>query len=292
MKRVLLILCLFLSVNELGANSAPFFQPFQQANENAIPVENCSNNITKATDPFVTPKNFNVNVVIKIEQSLFGRSFGNQNILSRLSRIEKSLFNKTYPSASVAQRLDNIISNFNQLNKYPNISRNTLSKIESRIFSQSFPQNSTDRRVERLEQQIFGAVQSGDMNSRYKNLIVASKKFNADNVINSYYPVPASGPKLRNVLGNFGNTMMGGNMTGCTPPIDPNSAYSYNDTPAYNNNYAYNNGSDFNSPFASFAPGSGSGIYRGYGNNNGPFGYSYGESFNNYGSGAGVHILN
>lgn len=279
MKRAFLILCLFVSANGLKAESVPFFQPIQSVGNNAAPIEDYNNNITRAVDPFVTPNNFNVTAVNRIEQSLFGRSFANQNVASRLSRIEKSMFNTTYPTAPATQRLDNIISNFNQLNKYPNISRNTLSKLESKVFSQTFPQNGTERRIERLEEQVFGAEQSGDMVGRYKNLIAATKSFNADNVISSYFPTPARGPKLRNVLGNFGNTMMGGNMTGCTPPIDPYSACGGN------------LGSNFASPFASFGPGSGSGIYRGYGNNNGPFGYSYGESYNNYGSGAGVHIL-
>lgn len=276
MKRVLFILCLMLTVGESSVNSATFFPPIQPIGT-ALPVENYSNSITSAADPFATPNNFNVSAVNRIEQSLFGRSFASQNVASRLSRIEKSMFNATYPTAPVTQRLDNIISNYNQLNKYPNISRNTLSKLESKVFSQTFPQNATERRVERLEEQVFGAVQSGDMIARYKNLIAATKSFNADNVINSYFPVPARGPKLRNFLGNFGN--MGGSMTGCTPPIDTYSDYGGNNTAA------------FNSPFAGFGMGGGSGIYRGYGNNNGPFGYSYGESFNNYGSGAGVHIL-
>lgn len=274
MKRAFLILVLFLSAGELSAQCAPFFPPLQPIGT-AVPVENYGNSITSAADSFVTPANFNISAVNRIEQSLFGRSFANQNVASRLSRIEKSMFNATYPTAPATQRLDNIISNFNQLNKYPNISRNTLSKIESKVFSQTFPQNNTERRIERLEEQVFGAVQSGDMTARYKNLISASKGFNADNVINNYFPAPARGPKLRNFLGNLGN--LGGNMTGCTPPIDPYSDYGCNN--------------QANSPFAAFGPGSGSGIYRGYGNNNGPFGYSYGESFNNYGSGAGVHIL-
>lgn len=280
MKRALLILFLLLSVNELSADCAPFFPPFQ-AIGNTAPVTDYTNNITSAADPVAMPAGFNVAIVNRIEQSLFGRSFANQNVASRLTRIEKSLFNATYPSAPVSQRLDNIISNYNQLNKYPNISRNNLSKIEAKIFGQSFPQNSTDKRVERLEQQMFGAIQGGEMQTRYKNLMMASKNFNADKVISSYYPVPMGVPKLKNVLGNFSN--MGGNMTGYTPPIDPNTDYD--------SEFTSNNNLGGNNPFAGFGPGCGNGIYRGYGTNNGPYGYSYGESFNNFGTGTGVHIL-
>lgn len=275
MKRALLIACLFLLISESSANSVPFFPPLQPIDRSAA-VQDCNNNITSAPDPFVTPSSFNLSALSRIEQSLFGRSFVSQNVSSRLSRIEKTLFNTTYPNSSAAQRIDNVISNFNQLNKYPNISKNTLSKIENKVFSQTFPQNSPDRRIERLEQQMFGAVQSGDITSRYQNLITASKKFNPDTVINSYYPMPAGGPKLRNVLGNLGNTMLGGSMTGFTPPIDP---YGYGP----NGNYSCNN------PLAGLN--SGGGIYRGSRVNNGLNGYSYNDSFSDFGTGTGVHIL-
>jgi hypothetical protein len=83
--------------------------------------------------------------VAQIEQSLFGKTYTNQNISVRLSRIEKTIFTTTYPNANERQRIDNIISNFNQINKYPNISRNVLSRMENRVFSQTFTQNSPER---------------------------------------------------------------------------------------------------------------------------------------------------
>ena len=282
MKRVLLILCLFLFVCETGANSATLFPPLQPIGS-TNPVQDYNNNITSAADPFATPNDFNLSALSRIEQSLFGHSFANLNVVSRLSKIEKSLFNATYPNASATQRMDNIISNFNQINKYPNISKNTLSKIEKKVFNQTFSQNSPDRRIERLEQQVFGAVQSGDIDSRYQNLIIASKNSNSnpDAIINRY----ASRPNLMGNMG-MGGSMLGGSMTGFTPPIDPYSNYGSN------NNYASNNNNGNNDPFTSFNPASsGGGIYRGDRNNNGMGGYSYHDSFTNYGTGAGVHIM-
>lgn len=268
MKRAL-ILCLFLFANQLCAKCAvAFFPPLQPIGANLIPNYN---NITSSADPFINPVGANYSAIKRIEHSLFGRSFEGQDISLRLSRIEKTLFTTTYPNSSNAQRIDNIISNFNQINKYPNISKNVLSKMEAKVFNQNFQQNSPELRIERLEQRIFGAVQSGDINSRYDALIAASKNYNT-NPVNNYYSNPLATGGWKGILGSLGNAMLGGNMTGFTPPINP-----------YYNNYGYND------PYSN--PGQGYGIYRGNRTNNGIGGYSYNDNFTNYGSGTGVTIL-
>lgn len=270
MKQVL-ILCMFLFIGEsMALAEFTSFPPLP-----SIGTTNSIQNNTMAnySNPFVNSNNFNLNAVNKIEQTLFGHIYIKQNISLRLSRIEKSLFNSTYPDASITERLDNIISNFNQLNKYPNISKNSLSKIEAKVFSQCFPQNNIDRRIERLEQQIFGAVQSGDLNSRYNNVLAASKNYNT-NAVDQYYKSPMVSTGWKGMLGGLKNSMLSGNMTGFTPPINQ-----------YGNNYGYND------PYTSLGPDSGSGIYRGYRANNGFGGYSYHDNFSNYGSGTGVTIL-
>lgn len=275
MKRAL-ILCLFLFISETCADCAVTFFPPLQPIGAGNPIQNY-NNITSNADPFVNPAGMNYQDINRIEHSLFGRTFENQNISSRLSRIERSLFTTTYPNSSNAQRIDNIISNFNQLNRYPNISRNALTKIEAKVLNQSFPQNSTERRIERLEQKIFGAVQSGDIDSRYEALLTAAKNYNA-NPVNPYYPTPVATNGWKGILGNLGNSLMGGSMTGFTPPIDPY------------NNFGNNTGTN---PYAGLGGlgGGGSGIYRDYGTNNGLGGYSHHSSYSGYGSGTGVTIL-
>lgn len=275
MKRAL-ILCLFflfLIFSETCGNCAITFFPPLQPIGGVNPIQNYSN-ITSTADPFADPSGMNYPDISRIESSLFGHSFDGQNISSRLSRIERTLFTTTYPNSSNAQRIDNIISNFNQINRYPNISRNVLSRIEAKVFNQSFPQNSAERRIERIEQRLFGAVQSGDIDSRYNSILAAAKNYNA-NPVNTYYPnsVATSGG-WKGILNSFGNAMLGGTMTGFTPPIDP-----------YGNNYGYNN-----SPYSGL--GGGSGIYRGNRRNNGWGGYSYQDNYSGYGSGTGVTILN
>lgn len=270
MKRAL-ILCLFLFASQIrGECGVTFFPPLQPIGVNQIP--NYSN-ITSTADTFSNPYNANYSAIGRIERALFGRSYEGQNISFRLSRIEKTLFTTTYPNSSNAQRIDNIISNFNQINKYPNISRNALSRMETKIFNQSFPQNSSERRIERLEQRIFGAMQSGDIDSRYNALIAASQNYSV-NPMGNYYPNPIGTNGWKGILGSLGNAMLGGNMTGFTPSINP----------YYNNNYGYND------PYLNSGQG-GYGIYKGNRVNNGLGGYSYQDNFTNYGSGTGVTIL-
>lgn len=272
MKRTLILTLLFILSTTAGECAATFFPPLQ-------PVEQASNTIQDNTlssmgldNSFSNPVNNDYSAIGRIEQSLFGRIYTNQNITARLSRIEKSLFTTTYPNVPYPQRIDNIISNFNQINKYPNISKNVLSRMESRIFNQNFSENTPQKRIENLEEEIFGAVQSGDLDSRYKALQLAYKNCNKNN---AYLPNTAANSGWKGILGSMGDSLFGGGtMTGFTPPINP---------------YNYGNGNGYNS-YAGQYP-SGSGTYRSSGTNRGLNGFSYNDSLNNYGSSTGVTIL-
>lgn len=269
-----LVLCFFLAASSMSAYcETTFFPPLQPVNQTNS-IQDYSNSITSVPDPFVGNSTPNYSDISRIEQSLFGRNYDGQNINIRLTRIEKILFTTTYPGTPATQRIDNIISNFNQLNKYPNISQNALSKMESKVFGQNFPQNNTQRRIERLEQKIFGAVQSGDMNSRYEAIKIAMNTYNR-NLANGNYQTSYNNAQKggwKGIANALGSNFMGGTMTGFTPPITP---------------YYGNNMSSYGNPFA----GLGSGFYRGYGSNNGLGGYRYMDQYSNYGSGTGVTIL-
>lgn len=268
MRRVFII-CLFLLCVESKAHCASnIFQPLQPI-DGMNGIQNYSSNINGVTDAFMNTPNANYSDVSQIEQSLFGRTYATQSIPARLSRIEKSLFTTTYPNSTIAQRIDNIILNFNQLNKYPNISKHILSKLETKILNQDYPQNSPERRIERLEQQLFGATQSGNVDARYQTILAASKNYRRPN---QDYLDPISQGGWKNIAGAIGSSLLGGSMTGFTPPINP-----YYDN--YNNNY-----NNYNNSYNSYP--SGYGAYQGYRSNHG-----YSDSFKNYSSGTGVTIL-
>jgi hypothetical protein len=263
MKRTL-ILFFSLLLNTISAESAStIFQPLQPLQQiNGLNGVNSYN----TNNTFLPSSSIDYSNISQIEEKIFGHVYEHQDILRRLSRIEKSIFNTTYPTATNQQRMDNIILNFNQFRKYPNISKNTLSRIESRIFNQDFRQNTPQRRIERLENKLFGAIQSGDMDTRYNALILAAKNYNYNN---SNYMNPTSGFDWKNIAGNIGNTLLGGGMTGFTPPI----------TPYYNNsNNSYEN------IYNSYP--SGYGAYQGYRSNSG-----YYSNFKDYSTGTGVTIL-
>lgn len=273
MKRAIIILLLLLFGEMQGKCDTEFYPQeqlpeMQNYNEPNQVDSNENSNFTSLGNYSNVNNTGNTNLT-KIEYTLFGSSFENQNIGLRLERIEKSLFNKTYPKAPLGQRIDTIISNFNQINKTPNISRNDLSRLEAKAFSQNFAQLSPEKRVERLEEKMFGAAQSGDLKTRLENLKTASK-YNNGQSVNNILPVGKTG--WRGVASNIGNAFNGGTMTGFTPPIGTFSNYGYG-TPYMNiggGNYGMNGGYSTRGP----------GMLREY------------NGFSNVGTGAGVTILN
>lgn len=276
MKRAIIIFLLLLFGEMQGRCDADFYpaeQPISSDMQN-YDDQNQQDSSMEQNNSFNNFGNYN-NVnntsntnLSKIEYTLFGRSYENQNISMRLGRIEKSLFSKTYPNQSYDQRIDNIISNFNQINKMPNISKNDLNRLEAKAFNQNFTQLAPEQRVERLEEKIFGAAQSGDLKTRINNLKLATK-FNNGQSVNNLNPMMKTG--WRGIAAGLGNAFSGGTMTGFTPPIG--STYD---------NYGY-------SPYSGFGAG-GYGTNGGY--SNGPGMRREYNGFSNFGTGMGVKILN
>lgn len=110
-----------------------------------------------------------------------------------------------------------------------------LKAMENRIFNQTFENEAPQFRIERLEQKIFGALQSGSLDDRYSLLQSAVKNYKAysangyvprqtyDNY-NGYRPPIFTGSTgggwKSMLLGNFRNQFTG-MPTGFTPAMDP-----------------------------------------------------------------------
>lgn len=185
---------------------------------------------------------------------------------------------QTYNTNSVTTLTDPFVTpntNYTYTNQpqniYPNISNAALARLENRVFNQNYANYNPENRIERLEQKLFGATQSGDLTTRYQTLLMAARNYKQ---VNPYVPNQIVQTGWRGILGGLGNSMMG-SMTGFTPPINP--CYDNFNNP----NTGFNNYNQFNN-YAN--PG---GMYRGYRSNQG-----YYDSLRNYGSGAGVTILN
>lgn len=109
-----------------------------------------------------------------------------------------------------------------------------LDRIEKQLLNQSFDGDTPQIRIERLEQKLFGAVQSGQLEERFFVLKSAAKNYKAFNpqMQNCYgeynnpnYRPPiftgTMGSNWRNTLwGNFRN-QFAGVPTGFTPAMDP-----------------------------------------------------------------------
>lgn len=292
MKRTL-ILCLFLLIGEMSGNCAStIFPPLQPIN--GAEKTDYGDNVANLSDPVANQLNdiYSSSAKLeKIERAIFGNSYTNQSIAARLSRLEKSLFSTTYPKSTNTQRIDNIISNFNQINKYPNISANELSKIEATVLHKTYTRNNPEQRIERLEQELLGAIQSGDLKTRYDILKTAASTYNSNpynqnmDVPDMNYPAPVA---TRGWKGLARGLRLGGSMTGFTPPINPFDNYSS----SYGNN-GYNRFSNpLGNQYGSSYPAFPSAYSSGYGTNRGTYGNrGYYNAMQSGGTGMGVTIL-
>ena len=137
-----------------------------------------------------------------------------------------------------------------------------LSALEQYTLNRNFTRESDLERLQRLEMQAFGAVQQGDINTRY------------DNVRNAILSRPKNNYRtslIRNIVNFFG-----GQLTGFTPSFNS----SFDDDPFFSSNSSFTT-TQFPSTFGSTST-------TGYSS---PFGKGY--RVNNFGTGSstGVHIL-
>ncbi len=116
-------------------------------------------------------------------------------------------------------------------------SEEQLSKMEIIEYGQSYPDESIASRLNRLETDYFGMVQSGDIDSRIDMLKRMSNNSKRSAILlpeDNYYP----GEK-RSAMGRFWDnvtdTFSGGTVTGFTPGLDMNS-YGYSNS-VYGNGF-------------------------------------------------------
>ena len=103
-----------------------------------------------------------------------------------------------------------------------------ISKLENKLFNRTFDYDTPEQRVERMEQQLFGVSQSGDLTKRLSNIKRANSRMNSapswgysSGYDNYYTPPIIAGSGWKSMLHSFGNYMTGGVPTGITPQMDP-----------------------------------------------------------------------
>lgn len=106
-----------------------------------------------------------------------------------------------------------------------------LEKLENKIMLQTYEYDSPKNRLERLEERLFGAVQTGDLQERFEILKIAAQNYKSYNPKTQNYSAQSnyrppiftgmSGSSWKNtLLGNFKNQFVG-MPTGITPAMDP-----------------------------------------------------------------------
>lgn len=202
--------------------------------------------LTTISNNIVSSNNIYFKQISAVERSIYGKSFDNQNVNARLNRLEYSVFNRTYPNMSYEQRVNNLIMNYNNSVMPKNISFSDIARLERRVLNRTFANETPQTRISRLEQQVFGAAQAGDISDRIGLLRDATKSYTTQTAAYPCYsPGVQMGRGWKGALGSLGNMMMYGGMpTGFTPQIDPNYM-DYMD-PGYQRGVTSNRGWGYN----------------------------------------------
>ena len=242
--RIFILLNLFIifflsNVNESNAYTFRTFEP-------NVPISNGYQNYNNQNGFYNIENNQNNDYpkLTLIENTLFNTSYLNESVYNRLNRIEKKLFRKTFENMDLASRVDNVINNMENGNYYGNISKAQLGKMEMLCFQKMYKKEPIETRIQRLETNVFGTIQSGNLNNRFKNLELAinnqqqqNQYYNNQYGQNNYYPNgygmnyngnyhQSLASNFRNIIGNMFNPMR---MTGFTPPVyNPFNYYDAN----------------------------------------------------------------
>lgn len=147
------------------------------------------------------------------------------------------------------------VGNFKANCAYSSTNRMNSTKItilEEANFGKSFVYDTTNTRLKRLEEYLFGAIQTGSNTQRVKRL----EKYTTNRFNNNYYgykiptrnriirnynyqdPITGTTTRVRRNLRNLSKIINNGAFTGVTPPVQ----YS----PIYNNNYNDGFSTEFN----------------------------------------------
>lgn len=113
-----------------------------------------------------------------------------------------------------------------------------IGALENYTLNKNFSNESDLERLERLEMQAFGAIQSGDINQRY------------DNVRSAILARPQTGGTRNSLFRTIGN-FFGGQMTGFSPSFDndPFFADSFFNQNPYPTTYGTQSASTYKRPF-------------------------------------------
>ena len=142
-----------------------------------------------------------------IEYSLWGYEYTKEADTERVSRIEKQLFGEENTKLTLQERMEKISEtlgistekeSFNvskvlekleadELASDPTINYPTIDRLEKEFLNKQFTHESIYKRLDRLEKKVYGAIQTGDLDSRVARLTASSTYIQTpDNSQDSY----------------------------------------------------------------------------------------------------------
>ena len=203
----------------------------------------------------IKPLKSNDSRLSDIEKTVFGKDYQKQDLNLRLNRLEKSMFNKTYPNMNADERIDNLYAGYN--NQVKSVAPEEIAELEKCVWGRSYGNDSAETRVSKLEEEVLGAIQNGDLSKRIETLeqaLASSGQMQPygtcyggyvpqydPNIVNDYHDGAFS--RFKN---NLGLIFGGGCPTGWSPQLGPVDQFGFMDDGDYegyvgNTGYAYRN---------------------------------------------------
>lgn len=255
-KKIFISLVFFSFISPAYAYKVKTFKPLTPMNVQTLQPQvqdvlgssnNLQNNFSSSSYPKIT----------QLELGIFRKSYEREDIYSRLTRLENKVFRRNFVGMPLSARVDNLLTNVDTGVMY-GITNNDLSKLEMKVIGRTYPNDDTESRITRMEKEMLGAMQGGNLKERLEIVKKASKHYNSYPEIvqsQSVYPQYAMGgygyspqiyesysqnsngfgqPSMGRInglvqglvgrlFGNFSNGML----TGVTPSIyDPYNPYS------------------------------------------------------------------
>ncbi len=129
-----------------------------------------------------------------VEYSLWGYEYKKEADVDRIGRIEKQLFGEENTKNTPQERMEKINETLgiatekesfsigkvlekleaDELASDPSISYPVIDKLEKEFLNKQFTHESIYKRLDRLEKRVYGAIQTGDLDSRVARLSASS----------------------------------------------------------------------------------------------------------------------
>lgn len=124
--------------------------------------------------------------VSRIEKQLFGAANTKLTLQERIEKINEALGIETEKeTTTVAQELKKIVAE--EMTPDANINYPVIDRLEKEFLSKQYSHESIYKRLDRLEKKVYGAIQTGDLDSRVSRLTASSTYVQTPNTPQNSY---------------------------------------------------------------------------------------------------------